>query len=730
MLSKYSISLLRFLIIIVSSMAVTSASALVPQAQRDALVALHISTDGANWTTNTNWPVGDPCADDWYGIYCDSSDNIKWLQLVDNNLAGTIPPELANLSSLQRLHILSNQLTGTIPPELGNLANLEQLLFNNNQLSGTIPPELGNLSNLQRLYLSDNQLDGTIPPELANLSSLQRLYLDRNQLDGAIPPELGDLSNLQNLYLYDNQLSGPIPAELSKLSSLQSLRINGNQLNGVIPPELGNLVNLWMLALHENQLSGPIPPEFGKLVKLSILNLSNLQLNGQIPPELGKLTSLVYLDLGGNQLTGDIPVEFGNLLNLEALVLSSNQLSGFIPAAFADLSKLNTGPLTPGLDLHWNALYTTDVTLDAFLDSKSESDWSSTQTITPENIEISGVSGDSVSLAWNPIEYIDDTGRYRVLYSEQPGGPYTDGGVTGDKMTTGLTVTGLSPGTSYFFSMRSETDHHINNLNDVVSDYSVEIDVVTSFFSETSSFDADMDFLSDPPGGTLFTKVDSNNGFDSTQDATLVTLDANVTTPGALTLTSANATWQDTADDGVFLGTTIMGDFTAEMTVSGMDVSDGHSVGLMVRVPADENLDAAGPGQDWVSIGVTGDMTQVTTQNTDDGVTASAVETQSMVGIRSWAYDVTVTEVSFRLQRMGGIVRNGEVLQSGDVLRLEFRFGHQGEWIEATASPLIREDMKGHALEVGIYQTSINEATAIVDDFSIKDEQIFASGFE
>ena len=46
------------------------------------------------------------------------------------------------------LDLYSNQLTGTIPVELGNLSNLQYLQLYSNQLTGTIPVELGNLSNL------------------------------------------------------------------------------------------------------------------------------------------------------------------------------------------------------------------------------------------------------------------------------------------------------------------------------------------------------------------------------------------------------------------------------------------------------------------------------------------------------------------------------------------------------------------------------------------------------
>ncbi|MDM8525396.1 leucine-rich repeat domain-containing protein [Desulfococcaceae bacterium HSG8] len=223
----------------------TNTYAAIPVAERNALIDLYNSTDGENWSDNSDWlgDTGTECT--WYGITCDARDtHIVHANLSGNNLTGTIPPSLGNLLSLEQLDLYDNHLTGEIPQELGNLPELKALRLYINQLSGSVPPELGNLSNLEGLDLGENQLSGAIPPELGNLSNLKFMYLDINQLTGNIPWELGNLSNLEYLFLSANQLSGTIPPELGSLSALKWLYLQGNQLTGSIPPEIGNLSEL------------------------------------------------------------------------------------------------------------------------------------------------------------------------------------------------------------------------------------------------------------------------------------------------------------------------------------------------------------------------------------------------------------------------------------------------------------------------------------------------------
>ena len=306
---------------------------------RVALVALYNATDGANWTNNTNW-LSNEALSEWYGIRTDASGRVVQLSLIQNELSGTIPAALVDLTHLQKLFLMQNTLSGTIPVELGNLTSLLVLALDENELSGTIPVELGNMTSLQQLSLSQNELSGTIRVELGNLTNLQILYLSQNELSGTIPVELGNLTSLRHLSLWSNELSGGIPVELGKLTNLQILYLSQNELSGTIPVELGNLTSLQQLYLSQNELSGTIPVELGNLTNLQRLYLSQNELSGTIPVELGNLTSLRHLSLWSNELSGGIPAELGNLTNLQILSLWSNELSGTIRVELGNLTNL------------------------------------------------------------------------------------------------------------------------------------------------------------------------------------------------------------------------------------------------------------------------------------------------------------------------------------------------------------------------------------------------------
>ncbi|XP_058205914.1 receptor-like protein EIX2 isoform X2 [Rhododendron vialii] len=106
------------------------------------------------------------------------------MDLSRNNLVGSIPKEITNLSGLCGLNLSHNNLTGKIPEKIGGLKLLESLNFSENQLSGIIPQSISGLNFLSRLNLSYNNLSGRIPTgyQLQTLPSSS--YLGNSELCG------------------------------------------------------------------------------------------------------------------------------------------------------------------------------------------------------------------------------------------------------------------------------------------------------------------------------------------------------------------------------------------------------------------------------------------------------------------------------------------------------------------------------------------------------------------
>lgn len=160
------------------------------------------------------------------------------IELAATGLAGTIPKDIARLTSLEKLYLGVNSLTGPIPLELGNTARLSSLSLTGNKLNGSIPPSIWNLcGQLVDLLLDDNELTGNIPePPLPNVEcpSLQILDFSDNHLEGPVPLFLKSFHGLQELDLSNNSLAGAIPEDIAHLN-LSNLNLSYNNLSGSIP---------------------------------------------------------------------------------------------------------------------------------------------------------------------------------------------------------------------------------------------------------------------------------------------------------------------------------------------------------------------------------------------------------------------------------------------------------------------------------------------------------------
>ena len=90
-------------------------------------IALLAAKDTLRGTGSLNWGTGTTVGS-WDGVTTSSDPSgITKLLLSDEDLTGTIPPELGDLLELTHLDLSSNSLTGEIPGELGRLSNLESL---------------------------------------------------------------------------------------------------------------------------------------------------------------------------------------------------------------------------------------------------------------------------------------------------------------------------------------------------------------------------------------------------------------------------------------------------------------------------------------------------------------------------------------------------------------------------------------------------------------------------
>ena len=311
-----------------------------PPTDRDVLILLYCATGGSAWESQSGWLTSSQLSD-WQNVDTSSAGEVEYLDLGENNLVGTIPTELGNLSKLDSLYLYENTLSGTIPTELLN-SNIPyfQLYLRNNELSGTIPTELGSLTDLWRLYLNNNRLSGTIPIELTSLTDLWILGLNNNRLSGTISTRFGNMTKLTHLRLNHNQLSGTIPDELENLGTIFVLNLSHNQLSGTIPTELGNLIGLRYLSLNNNQLSGTIPGELFRDTEVEFLdnlNLHDNQLSGAIPIELLNMAELKKINLSNNPLLeGTLPLGLMNLRDLGLLNISGTDLCAPDNADFQD----------------------------------------------------------------------------------------------------------------------------------------------------------------------------------------------------------------------------------------------------------------------------------------------------------------------------------------------------------------------------------------------------------
>lgn len=427
---------------------------------------------------------------------------LEELYLSDNQLFGSVPPELGSLLNLKLLWLNGNQLSGPVPSELLNLTELED------QASDLRYNALYTDDEGLRNFLNTKQIDGdwestqTVAP--TNLKPIETAtdavalewtpiaYIqgpggyeiwyatssggDYTLIGTTADKNVGNISikNLKPETAYYFRIRTKTEGTLNNANTLYSeytdeMSVITDSIPSDIPEEQRNaLIELYTSTNGSDWLdnTGWLGDEGSECSwegvicnddRTSVLEIDLYEnhLVGRIPASIANFSDLEGLYLNGNQLSGPIPPELGSLSALAILWLNNNLFEGPVPAEITGLVNLEDDG---GLDLRYNALYTSDEDLRDFLTRKQyEGDWESFQTVAPSDVEIIERSTDSVSLQWTRPLYTEGPGAYEIWYADEPEGDYTLIGTTRDKTVERIIIKNLKPETTYYFRLRTVT---------------------------------------------------------------------------------------------------------------------------------------------------------------------------------------------------------------------------------------------------------------------------------
>ncbi|XP_021817060.1 probable LRR receptor-like serine/threonine-protein kinase At4g36180 [Prunus avium] len=303
--------------------------------------------------------------------------SLVYLDLSANQLVGSIPDVLGNMSSLTHLDLQSNQFEGGVPHSFARLCSLQYLGLSSNNLSGQLSKFVQILlstcaqNSLEMLDLGNNQLAGSLP-DLTNLSSLESLTISYNQLSGGIPESIGLMSKLEYIDFRMNSLEG-IPESIGLMSKLVYIDFSMNSLEGVISKtHFSKLSKLRYLGLSSNKLVLDIHADWIPPFQLGSIHLRSCKMGPDFPKWLQTQKEFSHLDISDAGISDSFPSWFWSLCrNVTFMNLTSNQIRGTFANLTLEFSDFPTlllssnkleGPIpsflstTKHLDLSYNKL--------------------------------------------------------------------------------------------------------------------------------------------------------------------------------------------------------------------------------------------------------------------------------------------------------------------------------------------------------------------------------------
>ena len=306
------------------------------------------------------------------GLQCDQMPpleglhNIMILEAANNNIGGTIPPQIVQSPNLEIVQLAHNLLTGTVPCFPSNSLRLVDLDIN--LLTGTVPVCLFKDSMIT-IQLSSNLLHGTLPArwgrsipgcdgiptmESSSLESCPGLAFVPSQhictgctSDGVTritSSNVGQFYPHAELGGHNYANFGARPA-WAPLENLGAVTIANAQLDGTIPGDIDMLPNLNTLDLSQNKLGGVLPDGFfSDRPSLYRFKVPHNEISGTLPPIGANMATLKFLHVDHNHLSGRINHHFDNLMMFEndnlrsSIFLQSNSFSGALPTVVKEIT--------------------------------------------------------------------------------------------------------------------------------------------------------------------------------------------------------------------------------------------------------------------------------------------------------------------------------------------------------------------------------------------------------
>jgi hypothetical protein len=223
-------------------------------------------------------------------IPCPPKTSITKIDLTSiTYLSGTLISNLYMLTNLHRLNLMENQIQGTVPASFSEFKKLEFLDVSDNQMTSQLPRNLP--STLEEVWFENNAFTGSLPDDFQRFKNLRFIDISNNQITGTIPSYFTEMIRLNSLALAGNKLTGSIPD--FELPSLDVLDFSDNKLTempDMFPP------NLSELKLGSNQLKGPFP-DSNLFVTLTVLNVTGNDFTGQVPTNLDLDDNELYVNL-------------------------------------------------------------------------------------------------------------------------------------------------------------------------------------------------------------------------------------------------------------------------------------------------------------------------------------------------------------------------------------------------------------------------------------------------